>query len=155
MTGDVVATAVDVGGGAFDADAVLRWLADCVRALRSAAVAPCGAAGRFTVESDAGTVEIHPLTKVPMAGYSRRVLGFEASAALEAVIGRDLPTEDLLAPMEAGDPIATAFGRALVIELVTGKRAAIGNFGTWTIGQKPSLERFVRFRPSPAINRML
>lgn len=155
MAGDVVERAVELGEGAFDADAVLGWLAELVRALRTGSSATCGAAGAFVAANVAGTVEIHPLTRAPVPGYSRRSLAFEASPALSALIGRDQVTQDLLEPLEAESPVATAFGRALLIELVLNRRAAIGNFGVWSIGQKPTMERFIRFRPNPAINRML
>ena len=155
MAGDVVQGAVELGEGAFDADAVLSWLADLVRALRAGARAGCGGAGTFTTVNTAATVEIHPLTKAPVAGYSRRSLAFEASPALNALLDRDQVTQDLLDGVATDSPVATAFSQALLIALVVGKRASIGNFGTWSIGQKPTLERFIRFRPNPAINRML
>ncbi len=155
MAGDVVQRAVTLGNGAFDADAVLVWLANIIRSLRGAESAKCGMAGSFHSSEEAGTVEINPATRLPVSGYSRKALSFSASDALNLVIQDSALTDERLQALEADESIATAFSQALATELVLSRRAAIGNFGVWTIGQKPNLERFVRFRPRPAINRML
>lgn len=155
MAGDVVQRAVEFGGGAFNADRVLAWLANIVRSLRTEASAACGSAGEFSTGETVGTVEINPHTRTPIGNYSSRTLVFNSSPALEAVLHHNALTDELLQGLAHDDPVAQAFGRALATELVLSRRAAIGNFGVWTIGQKPDLERFIRFRPRPVINRML
>lgn len=155
MAGDVVQRAVEIGGGTFDADAVLVWLANIVRSLRNSDSAECGKAGTFHSTEESGTVEINPATRIPVSGYSRKALSFTASGPLTAIVQESALTDQHLAALAEDDPIGTAFAHALATELVLSRRAAIGNFGVWTIGQKPTMERFVRFRPRPAINRML
>ena len=154
MKGDVVRSAVEIGGGKFAADDVLRWLADVVRMLRTEDRVQCGRAGEFTKTEESGTVEINPTNRLPR-GYSRKILGFKASEALTTVVQRSALLDDLLAALRTDNPVETAFCHALAGELVQSGRATIGNFGTWSVGQKPTLERFVRFRPRPEINRML
>ncbi len=155
MAGDVVRRAVEISGGSVSADEVLRWLADIVRDLRNVTEAHCGNAGLFTVTDQSGTVEINPTSRLPVGGYSNKSLSFSASAALNSVLTHNALTDDTLAALDHEHPIAAAFGKALATELVLTRRASIGNFGVWTIGQKPDLQRFVRFRPRPAINQML
>ena len=155
MAGDVVQTAAEYSGGQFDSDAVLKWLANIVRTLRTESEVPCGHAGTFSSTEEKGTVEINPLTKHPVPGYARKTLAFEPSEQLNAVIGRDVVTEEILHAFDSADPISSCFGRALATILITDKRAAIGNFGSWSIGQKPNMQQFIRFRPKAAINRML
>lgn len=156
MAGDVVLRAVEIGGGKFDSDSVLKWLADIVRTLRTTPTAACGAAGHFYTTEETGTVEINPTSRLPSAGLQRRALGFTASDAINAVVTVNAITDEgLKLLVVANDDIATAFSQALAAELILGRRAAIGNFGVWTIGHKPNLTRFVRFRPRPEINHML
>jgi hypothetical protein len=71
------------------------------------------------------------------------------------VLAHHALTEDVLKGLEDDDEISQAFARALAEALVHHGRAAIGNFGVWTVGQKPNLQRFIRFRSRPAINQML
>ncbi len=155
MSNDLVRRAVEISGGAHDADAMLQWLANIIRSLRDSSEAVCGHAGSFIVTEESGTVEINPSTRMPVGGYSNKALSFRASDALNGVLEHNALTDELLTALEHENAIASAFGKALATELVLNRRAAIGNFGVWTIGQKPNLERFVRFRPRPAINRML
>ncbi len=155
MSSDLVRRAVELSGGEHDADAILQWLANIVRTLRDAPRADCGSAGQFLVTEVAGTVEINPSTRLPVGGYSNKALAFDASESLNGVLEHNALTDELLAALDHSDPIASVFAKALAAELVLNRRAAIGNFGVWTIGQKPNLQRFIRFRPRPAINRML
>lgn len=156
MSGDVVKRCVEIGAGQFAADTALEWLADIVRSLRTEPFAACGNAGTFTAqEEQMGTVEINPVSKLPVGASQRRNLHFTASDALTRILMQSALTDDLVALLENDDPIASAFGKALAQELVLNRRASIGNFGVWSVGQKPNLQRFVRFRPRPAINQML
>jgi hypothetical protein len=155
MSGDVVRKAVEISGGTVAADEVLRWLADIVRSLRTSPTAACGAAGRFFAGEEAGTVEINPASRLPQAGYSSKSLVFESSPALDNAIALKALTEEGLAALASENPVADCFAKALATELVLRRRAAIGNFGIWTIGQMPDLRHFVRFRSKAAINQML
>jgi len=154
MAGDVVKRAVALGNGSFGSDAVLNWLADLIRALRTQPQVACGGAGVFLTTEQANTVEINPKAHFP-AARKRLALAFDGSRALHAAIDREQLEQAHLDRLASENPIATAFAQALATELVLNRRAAIGNFGVWTIGQKPDLTRFVRFRPRPQINHML
>ena len=156
MSGDVVKRCVELGGGHIESDGVLDWLAKIVRSLRTEPSAACGNAGVFTaVEQQMGTVEINPISKLPVGAAQRRSLHFEASETLSRILAEQVLTDELIGQLECSDPIPSAFGKALAQELILSRRAIIGNFGVWSVGQKPNLQRFVRFRPRPAINQML
>lgn len=150
-TGDLIRTAVALSPGT-STEALLEWLGQRVWALRSAREVACGNAGVFVTTADRGTVEIRPLTSAAPA-VTRRQLDFRPSAALDAAVVDASP--ERLAALDSQDALATAFSRALALELAASGRAQIGNFGTWSLGKKPTLETFVRFRPHPAINQRL
>ena len=137
-TGDLIRTAVALVQGSAP-DVFLEWLSARVWALRASREVPCGAAGAFTTTADRGTVEIRPGALAPLKA-SRRQLDFRASTALEAAVAESSP--ERLAALDTDDPLASAL-------------AQIGNFGAWSIGKKPTLETFVRFRSNPAINQRL
>lgn len=155
MSGDVVQRTVMLSAGALNEDKVLSWLASLVRELRRTFEVPIGTAGTLLVSSDSGTVEIDPRTKRPVAANTSRSLGFTASDALLSVVKGGVLNDERLARLEGPDAIGSLFAKALAAELVENRRAAIGNFGVWTIGRLPDLTVFVRFRSRPAINRML
>jgi nucleoid DNA-binding protein len=155
MTGDVIQTASELSGGKVDTDSVLKWLAEIVKSLRETKTVACGAVGDFVVTENLGTVEINPATKNPVPNYSRRILDFDPSDQLKAIVASDIISEEDLAALDSDDPVASCFGRALATILTAEKRATIGNFGTWTVTQRPDMQRFILFRPRPAINRML
>ena len=155
MAGDIIQTAADVSGGNYSADEVLKWLANIVRALREQTSVECGKIGSFSTTEERGTVEINPATKNPIPAYGRKTLNFSPSDELTTAIRHDVVTDETLRPFDCDDGIGTCFGRALATILIMEKRASLGNFGTWSIGQKPNLDRFIKFRPKSAINRML
>jgi len=155
MAGDIVQTAADVSGGNYSADEVLKWLANIVRALRDQDSVSCGKAGHFSTTEEQGTVEINPATKNPIRAYARKTLNFSPSDELRLAVSHDVVSDEMLRPFDCDDGIGTCFGRALATILIMEKRASIGNFGTWSIGQKPNMDRFIKFRPKSAINRML
>jgi hypothetical protein len=150
-TGDLIRTAIGLLPGS-SPDTFLEWLSARVWALRTAREAPCGAVGAFATTADRGTVEIRPGALAPLKA-PRRQLDFRASPALELAVAD--ASDERLAALDVDDPLASAFGRALALELNASGRAQIGNFGSWGLGKKPTLETFVRFRSHPAINQRL
>lgn len=155
MRGDVVQTAVKLGNGKFVTDDVLKWLAALVRELRNSETVPCGGCGFFSTTSEPMTTEINVSTLKPASNLSNRQLDFRPSEAFMSVIKSGLADESVLTQLDTDDLIASSFSRALAMELSMNKKATLGNFGTWSLGQKPSLEPFVRFRSHSAINRMV
>ena len=155
MRGDVVQTAVKLSNGKFATDDVLKWLAELVRTLRTSQTVNCGACGTFSTTSEPMTTEINVSTLSPASNLSNRQLDFRPSEALMVTIQSGLTDESVLTGLDTDDPIASCFGRALAMELTMNKKASLGNFGTWSLGQKPNLEPFVRFRSHAAINRMV
>ena len=155
MRGDVVQTAVKLGNGQFTTDDLLKWLADLIRELRNSETGSCGACGAFSTTAAPMTTEINVSKLAPAVNMSNRSLDFRASDALMAVLKTSLTDEEILSQLDTDEPISTCFGRALAIELTMNKRALLGNFGTWSLGQKPTLEPFVRFRSHAAIDRMV
>jgi nucleoid DNA-binding protein len=155
MAGDVIRTASELSQGSLAPDELLKWLAEIVKQLRELESVACGGAGEFIATENKGTVEINPATKHPVPNYSRRVLGFVASDQLKAIVASDIVTEELLSTLDGEHTAANYFSRALATILATEKRALIGNFGAWTVTQRPDMQRFILFRSRPAINRML
>ena len=155
MRGDVVQTAVKLGSGQFSVDDLLKWLADLIRELRDSETVTCGACGTFSTIAEPMTTEINVSKLAPAGNLSNRSLDFRASDGLMAVLNTSLTDEEVLSQLDTDDPIASCFGRALAIELTMNKRAILGNFGTWSLGQKPTMEPFVRFRSHAAIDRMV
>ncbi len=148
-TGDLVRTAVAVSSGAVTVEAVLEWLGDVIRPLRTARERSAGPAGAFTTTASKGTVEIRPTGALP-AG---RVLDFKASPELEAAVdARSAP--DAWTRLQDSDAVATAFAQALAVELRENGKAQIGNLGAWSLGKLPDLTVFVRFRAHPTSSRM-
>ncbi|MBT9559773.1 MAG: hypothetical protein IV100_27335 [Myxococcales bacterium] len=140
-------------------DGLLEWLGNVLRRLRGAAAVSCGPAGHFELGAARGTQEIRPGRGSTMAVVARRQLDFVASPALERFLS-EAPTEgglpepgDVASPhaflLDIGtgtDSLELAFSRALALELRVHGRATIGNFGVWTLGRKPTLDVYVRFR---------
>lgn len=147
-TGDVVRTATTLGRGELSVESVLAWLGDVIRPLRVSPVSPCGPAGAFVTAAAKGTVEIRP-TGALAAG---RVLDFRASPELVAAVTAADPSA--LGALADESDVATAFARALALELKEKGRAQVGNLGVWSLGRLPDLTVFVRFRAHPASSRM-
>lgn len=94
-----------------------------------------------------------------MSVETRRQLDFVASPALERFLSEPTVTDGLPAPGDEAPPHAflldigtgadsfeLTFSRALALELRVHGRASIGNFGIWTLGRKPTMDVYVRFR---------
>ena len=154
MNGDVVKRTVALGDGQFEIEEVLRWMAGVVRKLREGPTAECGKCGHFRFSQEAVTVEISTAART-QAAKPRKTLDFVASDALLGAIERGVATDGALDGLKSDDVTASCFARALAMELILNKRAAIGNFGNWSVGQMPTLELFVRFRPHAAVSRLI